>query len=177
MEHCKNCNEKIINPSLYCEICEFPIGAGEKEQSKFLADQILKKSDVEESIVKLKKGRQILIAIGIYNIVIPLLPMFKGLPIDQIIISMIIGIISIVFGLLTFKVPKLALLIPLITICAYYIFLIFFDFQLFFRGLIWKALIVSVLVYAFWGVYKSDKILKENAYLATKLGFNKIQNK
>lgn len=177
IQTCKNCKTEIIDSSLYCNVCEFPIGAGEKEQAKFIADQILKKGDVEESIEKLKKARIILIVVGVYNIIVPFLPIFKNITTEQIVASVIIGIVSIVFGLLTFKTPKIALLIPLIVICSYYLLLIAFDFYSFYRGIIWKVFIVSGLIYAYLGVRKSDRILKENEFLASKLGFNRIQNK
>jgi len=83
----------------------------------------------------------------------------------------------IIFGLLTFKIPKTAILIPLIIMSIYYLLMTILSPFTLLNGLLWKMIIILGLGYGYFSVRKSNKILDENEYLASTLGFNKIKNK
>lgn len=177
MTECKNCKNKVLDESLICEICNYPIGGSESEQAKFIAKQVIQKSDVNESIERLKKARLLLFVLGAFYVIGFLIPVINKGSTISIVISMIIGLIFIGFGLWTFKRPKPALLIPLIITILYYIILLLVEPSYLWRGVLWKIIVLSGLFYGYFSVRKSDKILKENKYLASLLGFNKIGNK
>ncbi len=170
MSICENCNNSLDNLIIFCPTCEYPISGSEKDKSKYLADQILKKSEVEESIGQLKKARIMLFFIGVFNIVIPFLPFFK-VNSTQIYVGVIIGSITILFGVLSFKIPKVAFLIPLVIVGLYYLILLFVFTHLFLVGFVWKLFVFSILGYGYFSAKKASKILNENEYLAKKMGF------
>ncbi len=175
MTECKNCKTEVLNDSPVCEICNYPIAGSESEQAEFIAKQVIQKSDVKESIERLKKARLLLFILGAFYVIGSLIPIInKGAL--SIVIGVIIGLMFIGFGLLTFKRPKQALLIPLVIIVTYYIILLLVMPEYLWRGVLWKIIVLTGLSYGYFGVRKSDKILKENKYLASLLGFNKIEN-
>jgi len=174
MNKCKNCEAIFTEGEVECIVCKFPLGGTDKEKSKFIAKQIIQKSDVEESLDRLKKARIILLVFGAFNIIIPFTPLFKSTDSLVIYISVVFGLTMLIFGLLTFKFPKIATLIPLVIMSLYYLVLLIFIPLAFFKGMLWKFIILMGLGYGYFSVRKADKILKENPYLAFKLGYGKI---
>lgn len=168
MKDCKNCNTQVDENITTCKICKYPIGGNEKEQASFIAKQVMQKGDVLESIKRVKTSRMILFFLGISNTI--LLFFVSDITLStQYIISLSIGLLLIGFGFLSFKKPKIALLIPLCLYLAYYLFLLLINPMYFFSGIAWKIIIVMGLSYGYLSVLKSDKILKNNKYLASIL--------
>lgn len=177
MKECKYCKSETNEEITICEICNYPIKGNEKEQASFIAKQVVQKSDVEESIERLKKSRMILFLLGAFNIIAPFTPLVKNPTSFQYIFSITLGVILIGFGFLTFKKPKIALLIPLSLFVVYYLLLFLINPIYLFSGMLWKMIIIMGLGYGYFSVRKSDEILKENKYLASTLGFGSIKNK
>ncbi|WP_194766798.1 hypothetical protein [Tamlana sp. I1] len=176
MTECKNCKTERIESEEFCDLCNYPIKGTEKEQAAFIAKQIMQKSDVLQSIERLKKSRNILFLLGAFNIIVPFLPIFKISTTFEYVFSISLGLILVGFGFLTFKKPKIALFIPLSLFIIYYVILFLINPIYLFSGMIWKMIIIMGLGYGYLSVKKSDKILKENTYLASVLGFVKIEN-
>jgi len=174
MNKCKNCESVFTEGELECIVCKYPLSGTDQEKAKFIAQQIIQKSDVEESLDKLKKARIILLVLGAFNIVAPFTPLFKTGDTIILYVSLVLGALFITFGLLTFKFPKIATLVPLIVISLYYLAVLIFTPLAFFKGMLWKLIIIMGLGYGYFSVRKADKILKENPYLAFKLGYGKI---
>ncbi len=176
MKNCENCKNEIED-NLICSICDYPLAGTKKEQAKFVADQIIKKSDVEEAIEKLKKSRLILFIVGGFYILFPFVRFFIN-PIFDLasLLEIAIGVFFVIFGLLSFKAPKIALLVPLTLITLYYLLLLVVSPIHLVQGSIWKVIVFSGLTYGLLSVIKADKILKKNPYLASILGFGKIRN-
>ena len=177
MIECNNCKTEINEIIDECNICKYPIGGDEKKQASFIAKQVMQKSDVIESIERLKKSRMILFLLGAFNIIVPFTPLLKNPTTFQYVLSISLGIILVGFGFLTFKKPKIALIIPLSLFAIYYLILFLINPIYLFTGMLWKMIIIMGLGYGYFSVRKSDKILNENKYLASILGFGKIENK
>ena len=176
MNTCKNCKTEYKPEQTNCVTCRYPLGGSEDEQAVFVANQVLQKSYVSGSIERLKKARNILFVLGGFHAVFAFVPAFNPSIIDTG-LNLFFGILFGSFGFLTYRNPKIALLVPLIFMSCYYLILIMFEPLLLFSGIIWKILILTGLGYGYFSVRKSDKILKENEYLASLLGFNRITNK
>ena len=180
MVTCKICKTKVDENLAICNICDYPLQGTEKEKATYVANQIIQKSQVEESIKNLKKSRIILFLMGVYFFLLPFVMqlLYKAYKTDimNISIHMFLGIMFIGFGFLTYKKPKIALLIPLSITTIYYLVLLFINPFYIWQGVLWKIIIVMGLGYGYFSVRKSDRILKENAYLASILGFGKISN-
>lgn len=177
MNNCKNCNANFNDNDVKCILCNYPLKGNNKEQAQFIAKQIIQKSDVEDSIEKLKKSRLILFLFGGFNIVATFIPFFNLTNPYQKYFSIGFGLMFIAFGFLTFKIPKTAILIPLVIVSLYYVLITIISPFTFFNGLLWKMIIIMGLGYGYFSVRKSNKILDENKYLASTLGYNKIKNK
>lgn len=171
MIKCKICNTEVSDELAICTVCNYPIKGTEKEQASYVAKQVIQKSEVEQSVDRLKKSRIILFALGAFYIIVPFTPLMKTNSSFTMIFSIVLGVIFLGFGFLTFKKPKIALLIPLILTVLYYFILFLISPILLFKGVLWKMIVLLGLGYGYFSVRKSDKILKENKYLASKLGF------
>lgn len=176
MNTCKNCKTEYQAEEAVCVTCRYPLGGSEDEQAVFVANQVLQKSYVSGSIERLKKARNILFVLGVCHAVFAFVPVFSPTGIDMG-LNLFFGILFGSFGFLTYRNPKIALLVPLLFMSCYYLLLLSFQPLLFISGAIWKILILSGLGYGYFSVRKSDRILKENEYLAGLLGFNRITNK
>ena len=173
MNTCNVCKSGYSEGTSHCAICRFPIDGSEKDQVKFRAKLVMQKSDVVYSFKSLTKARIVLFLLGTFFLVMSFIIFNRlGGKID-IFLNIGIGIVFIGFGFLSFKKPKLSLLIPLCIIVLYYILIALIDLTLLWQGLLYKVIILSGLGYGFFSVWKADKILKENPYLAEQLGLEK----
>ena len=177
MIQCKNCKTEILETTSICHICNYPIEGTEKEQASFIANQIIQKSDVEESIERLKKSRMILFAIGAFYFLVPFTPLMNVNTSFELIFSIVLGLIFVGFAFLTYKKPLIALAIPLTLTVFYYLILLLFNPIYLWTGILWKIIVLMGLGYGYFSVKKSNKILQENPYLASVLGFGEIKNK
>lgn len=177
MEQCKNCKTSISPDIHVCSTCSYPIGGTSNEQASFIAKQVIQKSDVTESIEKLKEARGILLIIAAFNFIAPFIPIVSSNSTLNLIICGIIGLLFTVFALLTYRKPVTAIGISLAVIVFYYLMLLFLSPVHFYKGLIWKVMIITGLTYGFLSVRKANKILKENKYLASVLGYSRVKNK
>lgn len=177
MVQCKNCKTEAEHGTPICTICNYPIQGTKEEQASYIANQVVQKSDVKESIEKLKTSRIILFIIGGFYILIPLTPIMKTNSSIDLTFNILLGLVFIGFGLLTYKKPIIAIGVPLGLIVFYYLILLFIDPIYVWNGILWKIIILVGLGYGFFSVRKSNKILKENKYLASVLGFGEIKNK
>ena len=162
---CKNCKTEYNDHDIICKNCKYPLQGERKEQASFIAKQIMHKSDVEDSVRRLKKARIILFIVSAYFFLSPFVSIvLNGLTFTNIISAIISFILGIVF------------LIPLILTSIYYVILLFIaPYDLFWRGIMWKMIIVLGLGWSYYSVRQSDKVLRENKYLASLIGFDKIK--
>lgn len=175
METCKNCQKEVTPNESICSRCLYPLQGTDKEKASFIAKQILQKGDVTDAFEGLKKARIILFGLGAINLIYLSISWFKDADIIGSIFNAILAIFFIGCGFLSFKKPALAFLLPL-TITGLYYLLIFIvsPFSLL-SGLLWKVIIISGLAYAFASTRKANKALKENKYLASIIGQNKMK--
>ena len=177
MTECKICKTEINEDLAVCNVCKYPLKGTDKEQAIFVAKQLMQKSDVKESIERLKKSRIILFILGAFYIIVPFTPLMSKPSSVTLIFSIVLGLMFVGFGFLTFKKPKIALLIPLSLTVLYYLILLIINPLYLWTGILWKMIVLMGLGYGYFSVRKSDKILKENEYLASVLGFGETKNK
>lgn len=158
MIECHNCKTQREESEEICGLCNYPINGNEDEKASFIASQVVQQSDVLVSIERLKKSRIILFALGVFNAVVPFI-IVKDPTSFQYVFYISIGLLLIGFGFLSFKKPKIALLIPLCLFLLYYIILFIINPVTLFAGLLWKMIIILGLGYGYLSVRKSDKIL------------------
>nr|WP_321452590.1 hypothetical protein [uncultured Carboxylicivirga sp.] len=180
MNTCKNCKTENEVDVISCTLCNYPIGGTEQDQAKYIAKQVMDRSDVDDAVKRLKNARILLFLIAGYLFIAPILSLLmKGMSLTlliTIILSGILGIVFLVFAILSFKRPKISILIPLVSISIYYlILLILGPYEYFYKGVLWKIIILVGLGYGYFSVRKSDKVLKGNKYLASLVGFSKIK--
>lgn len=137
----------------------------------------MQKSDVEWSLKSLKNSQNVLFGLAVFYLIVPNLTIFSvGFSID-LVVNLFIALLFAGFGFMVFKKPKLALGAPLLIVVTYYVLLVSIDPMLFWQGSLWKMMVLIGLCYGLINVYKSNKILKENPYLASVLGYSYISDK
>lgn len=148
-----------------CPKCGFPFSGTEKEKSIFIGQQILKKGKVTDTRDRIKRARIILWVIGGINILFPMI-FPDNYPTDLVIIfNIIIGFVFIGFGFLTYNKPLISILIPLIILVLFYISNAIIDPSTIVKGLLWKVLILTGLIYGLVSIIEADKIKKESRFL------------
>lgn len=175
MRPCKNCKTEISDESPVCDFCNYPIKGTDKEQASFIAKQVMQKSDVEESIERLKKSRIILFIIGAFYLIVPFTPFMITDSSFALIFSIILGLVFVGFAFLTYKKPLIAIGIPLGLTVLYYIILLLINPIYLWTGILWKIIVLMGLGYGFFSVRKSTRILKKNKYLAWVLGYSRVK--
>ena len=175
MTSCNNCKTDRSNLEVFCGLCNYPIQGTKKEQAVFISTQVMQRSDVNEAFTRLKRARILLFVIaGLYGLTG--IYLFLNEVTEIAISNMVITALFLGFGFLSFKMPKLALAIPLILVVVYYLLLLFIDPILVWQGFVWKIFTIGVLSYALYSVWNADSILNANPYLASLLGINKISD-
>ncbi len=177
MAECKNCKGEVSDINSTCGRCKYPLKGTEQEQAAFIAKQVMQKSNVEWSIKSLGNSQKVLFGLAVFYAIVPNLTILNDGVTLALIFNLFNAAIFAGFGFLVFKKPKLALGVPLIIVSAYYVLLISIDPMLFMNGSIWKMIVLIGLTYGLVNVFKSDKILKENPYLASVLGYNKVSER
>lgn len=166
MSHCRICKTDGQETDYFCQGCNYPLKGTEKEQASFGAKFIIQKGDIKDSKEFLSKSRVLLFVLGAILIVIPFIPFFSPHQNLALVINVIIGLFFIGCGFLSFKKPKIALLIPLVTVVSYYLLLLIISPFHLWQGLLWKTIIVVILSYGYFSVRKAESILKKYKYIA-----------
>lgn len=159
---CPICQSKYDTLPDNCTKCNYPFSGTDKEKSIFVGQQVLKKSTVKGTKDKIKRARIILWVIGGLNIIAS--PFIYD-ELYVLIVGIIIGIVFIGFGFLTYKSPFISILIPLILLILLYTIGTIDDPSTFFHGILWKILFLSGLVYALIGIGEAENIKKESNFL------------
>lgn len=171
---CRHCGHNVPEAN-NCTICNFPLMKSEKEQATFIARQIREESNVRDTIQKMQYPRYILFVLSALHMIAPFTPLYPET--DIIVLIMNVGIGVMTFGILSFRMPQVALLTPLIIMILIYMISAIADPSTLLVGIIWKAIILTGLSYGFYRAYDADRTLKKNPYLAKKLGYTRIGQK
>lgn len=163
---CPTCKINFSSLPTICDNCGFPFNGSDKEKAIFIGKQISNKGKISDSKSQIRGIRILLWILGLINIAVP--HIFYKTYIDfnfLVVVYLTFGLFFIGCGFLTYRSPKAALLIPLITVLSFYIFAGIMDSATIFRGLIWKMLMISTLVYSLINHLNANKIRKESEYL------------
>ena len=166
---CKTCKTEYETMPEICSNCGFPFKGTDKEKSHFVAHQILKKNIIKTTKESIKKARTVLFLIGGFNILIPLFKYLNG-QYDGIMLflSIIIGLIFLLFGFTAKYKPFISILIPLSLLSIFYLLITIIDPTTLFNGIIWKFIFLGSMIYSLNSIIKSEKIKKESIHLSTK---------
>lgn len=159
---CPNCSSTFDHDLSNCSKCGYPFSGTESERASFIAQQVIKVGDIDDAKKSVKNAKTILFVIGIINIASAF---FLGKDIVSIGFGIIIGIIFIVFGFLVDKNPFRYLIIPLILLLMFYLIDAVIEPMSLVRGILWKIMYVTALVYGIVRVKRAEKIKSESEYL------------
>ncbi len=149
------------NRPLYCEKCSYPFEATSQEQSKFIAKQILKKSQISSAKDGLIGTRVILWLIGAFHLFVYVLAYNSSASLFLDLFYLVWGIVFIACGFLVYKKPLIAIAIPCSLMFAYYLFLAIFDPEYLWNGITWKAALLGALTYSLINVVIARRNQKE----------------
>jgi hypothetical protein len=166
---CPGCNTTNNSESELCVSCGYPFDASEINQSKFIGQLILKKSAITDAKTKLKHARLALWAIGAYFILSTLyiftVISFDLLPFTYYLPGIFFGLIFVSFGFLSYRLPLISIIIPLVLLIAYWVFSAVIDTNSLLSGFFFKIAILMVLGYALLSAFKAQKLKKESHFL------------
>jgi len=163
---CPSCKTEFEKQPEVCSNCAFPFAGTEKEKSIFIGQQILKKGKVSDTKDGIKRARLILWIIGGLNIVSPFfIYNTHSTGAIFIIVGIILGLIFIGLGFLTYKKPFISILISLILLLLFYTIDGLANPSILFQGIIWKIVFLSGLIYGLVSIIQAEKIKKESEFL------------
>lgn len=163
---CPNCKEICDTKADKCASCGYPFSGTEAEKSTFIGDQVLKVGRLEvDAKDTLRNAKLTLFIIGGMNIILSFVMITSPI---TLIISVIIGLAFIVFGFFVEEEPLLFLVIALVLLLLLYVGDAVFDPAMFMKGILWKILYVTTLIYGIIRIRLADKIRKESDYLSQK---------
>ena len=162
-----NCNTEVIN----CNSCGYPFSATKAEQSNFIGQLILKKSTISESYAKIKRARIALWVVGAYFILFSLyfIYNFSQFPFEVFLPDIFFGLLFIGFGFLTFRLPIISIIIPLILLITYWVITAVYNTNDILSGILFKIAILGIMFYALVSTIRARKIAKESDFLKNRL--------
>jgi hypothetical protein len=165
---CPTCAVQYEHQPEKCDSCGFPFAGTDTDRSRFIAQQILKRGKISDTKDSIKKARTILFVIAGFNIIVPFFRytnvQFGGI---MIAITVFIGLIFLLFGLLAKKHPMVSVLVPLVMLVFFYAVEGIVSPGTIFRGLLWKAIFIGGLGYALYNIIEAEKIKRESRHLAS----------
>lgn len=162
---CPNCKEEVSQIEFECSNCKFPLSGTEKEKSIFIGKQIANKSKISSAKENQGKTRRILFVVAFFQFFNGFISIQRNYPIETITFYFVLGAILCVFAYFSTKKPLLFLSLSLLVILGYYFILYLSDPELIFRGILWKVVIVSFLIYGIVQSLQEQKLKKENGFL------------
>ena len=172
---CAYCKNSVKESDEFCPNCKFPLRGTEKEKSIFIGQQILKKDTIKKAIRARKFAKYIMIFIGLWYVLYPMINLFSNNYTIGDLIQLFIGLIFIVFGIISNKIPQFSLLIAIgllllnvifITIVVYNLNSPLFREASDFIEYAFKELIkIGLLIYALYKTRQEIQIKKEHQNL------------
>ncbi len=165
---CPTCKTNYESKPLICAKCGFPFLGTEKEKAIFIGKQISKKSQISDTQSKIKRARVILWVIGGLMFVSGFFIKTGGSTLTdsiEVVIRLVIGLIFIAFGFLTYKKPLISILIPLILLLLNYTIAAIINPYTLMQGFVLKIIFLGSLGYALLGIFQAEKIKKESDFL------------
>lgn len=146
---CPSCKSTCFELDEKCEICNFPLKGNEKEKAVFIGQKYAKKQKADDGVKAINKNRNLLFAIGGFNIVIsPILFLMNRIQIGDGILNLIVGLIFIGLGLLAKIQPLVSFILALLLLLGLYLLNYLVDPSTIFNGIILKLIIIGSLIYA-----------------------------
>lgn len=169
MIKCPTCKSAFEQQPDKCGNCGYPFSGTPDERAHFVAHHILKKGKLSDTKDSIKQARIILFIIAGFNIIVPIFS-FANTQSGWIVmeISMLIGILFLIFGIMAKKKPFISLLIPLILLITAYLVNFIIEPITLLQGILWKIIFIGALVYSLMNIRESEKIQKESKYMASQ---------
>ena len=155
MIDCPACKKSYEVKPNNCAKCSFPFEGSDKEKSVFLGKLIMQKSVIADEKRRIKIARVILWIIGVMNIAATVIMSGK---------VTYVGILFIVAGFLTYKLPLIATLIPFIVLIVTEIALALINPSNLLNGLLLKMVYYVGLSYALAGIIKAQRIKNKSDF-------------
>ena len=163
--YCPNCKEEISQIEFECTNCKFPLSGTEKEKSIFIGRQISNKSKISSAEEHQGKVSRILYLVGAFQLLNAYISYSKNYGFENTMFYVILGLLLVVFGYFSTKKPLLFITLALGLILGYYTILYINNPEFLLRGILWKIVIISFLIYGIVQSLQEQKLKKENGFL------------
>jgi hypothetical protein len=162
---CPNCNTSFETSINNCITCGYPFNGSESQKSAFIAQQIMKVGEIDDSKKSVKGAKITLFFIGGIMVLTSFLIVGDLLTMG---ISIVIGFTFGLFGVIVERNPFVLLSIALSLLIMLYILSALVDPYTLLRGIIWKIAFITAFVVAMVRVKRAEKIRSESEYLKGK---------
>lgn len=159
---CPACKNEIDTNNQFCDRCEFPFEASEKEKSIHIGKFISNKGIIVDSDDSLAKSQNLLyLAAGFY--ILGIIINFSVIKQDlfSLIFSVVVIFIIALCGFLLKKAPLIFLCIPLALLFFIYTINYLSNPRTLAQGIIFKILILGSLIYSIYNYKLSERFKKK----------------
>jgi hypothetical protein len=168
--HCPSCHKVYLATQRpdSCYDCAFPFTGTDKEKSKHIGQNLVKKNVINDASSAAKKASNLLfILAGIYiiNVAIAEFATPTGLDIVDLIIYLWLVVCFIFCGAFLSKSPIIFSVIPLAALMIVYVLGYIANPSSIISGFILKIVSVVMLIYAISKNWEAEKLKKQNAFL------------
>jgi hypothetical protein len=160
---CICCNNEVFIESDNCRLCDFPFSGSEVEKSKHIGKFIVNKRIISSSEDSLENNQYLLCFISAITFLSAII-MFtnsNGFVIETL-MNFAIGIVILLCGFFLKKRPILLTIIPLFLILGIYLLNYILDPSTLIKGIVFKVIIISSLIYNVFLIQKSNSFKKNN---------------
>ncbi|NQX96394.1 MAG: hypothetical protein HRT73_00750 [Flavobacteriales bacterium] len=155
---CSQCSTSMNESDVFCNSCGFPEKGTSREQAKFHAKAVMKKSNKNDADKKVKSARNTLYVVGGFTGVVGVSSYFLAGDVAVLVTNLILSGIYVLLGFWSTKKPLAALLSGLLLYITVVVINGVFEPETLYKGIIWKILIIT---YLGKGLYSANLVQKE----------------
>lgn len=142
---CALCRKEVPISEIFCSNCGYPANGTEPQKLKYKQQRAARKAELQNVKKKVNRSAVVLFIIGALNTLMGMLIAEDDI---TLIVYIIIGAIFIGIGFWVYKAPLPAALTGLIFYITLIVLSAILDPMSLVKGILWKVLIVSSLIYS-----------------------------
>jgi hypothetical protein len=161
MEFCSYCKTKIEIDSPHCSNCGISLYASEDEKSKYITNIHRTREKFIEASSATHRAKWVLFVIGFASLFFHFFLLYLGKIelADFIFLGGLSGLV-VVAGFLTNDYPIPSVIVGIIFVVGIYAYQFYIDLDGLFKGIIWKIVIFSSLIYALKSAIEFEKMIE-----------------
>jgi hypothetical protein len=163
LKKCICCKNEVLENSTNCKFCDFPFSGSDEEKSKHIGRFIVNKRVISDSEDSLEKNQYLLYIISAITFISAIIFFNKieGFYFETV-LSFFNGFVIFFCGFFLKRKPTVLTIIPLVLILSMYLLNYLIDPNTLFKGIAFKLIIITSLVYNIFLIQKSNSFKKNH---------------